>query len=114
MTQDLIQELREKPRPKVRDLVQTLGCVCDAVFSPDVWLIFGSICGRYSRYEVSRLLHRAAKKQREAIKEGAQPLYLLEGVNFQDVQVCASSSEEPGNWFLTHSFVESWEVRRGW
>ena len=43
--------------------------------------------GRYKRYKISRLLHRAAKKQREAIKEGAQPLYLLEGVNFQDVQL---------------------------
>lgn len=36
---------------------------------------------------MSLLLHRAAKRQREAIKEGAEPLYLLEGVNFQDVQV---------------------------
>lgn len=38
---------------------------------------------------MSLLLHRAAKRQREAIKEGAQPLYLLEGVNFQDVQASA-------------------------
>lgn len=114
MTQDLIQELRANPRPKLHDLVQTLGCVFDAVLSwrvADIW--GGTICGRYSRYEVSRLLHRAAKKQREAIKEGAQPLYLLEGVNFQDVQVRASAMR-PSDLSLTHSTINSLEVRRGW
>ncbi|KAH9932852.1 caspase domain-containing protein [Fomitopsis serialis] len=66
MTQDLIQELKENPQPKLHDLVTKLG---------------------YSRYDVSRLLHGAAKRQREAIKKGAQLPYLLEGVNFQDIQL---------------------------
>lgn len=63
MSLTLVEELRHNPRPMLKDLVVRV---------------------MHSRDNVSMQLHAAAKRQR---KKGDKSAYVLDGVNFQDVQV---------------------------